>query len=47
MANRGFISMGAAGWHTSFDVLDRLLTNAPIGRLLLVKRWPARASRES
>jgi hypothetical protein len=31
--NRRFISMGAAGWHISFDVLDRLLGGAPIGRM--------------
>jgi uncharacterized protein YndB with AHSA1/START domain len=29
-----FISMGAAGWHICFDVLDRLLANEPIGRLV-------------
>ncbi|MEP7345348.1 MAG: SRPBCC family protein, partial [Gemmatimonadaceae bacterium] len=32
--NRGFISMGAAGWHICFDVLDRLLTGQPIGRMV-------------
>jgi uncharacterized protein YndB with AHSA1/START domain len=31
--NRGFISMGAAGWHICFDVLDRLLSGQPIGRI--------------
>ena len=31
--NRGFISMGAAGWHICFDVLDRMLADQPIGRL--------------
>jgi hypothetical protein len=31
--DRRFISMGAAGWHISFDVLDRLLSGTPIGRL--------------
>jgi hypothetical protein len=31
--NRGFISMGAAGWHISFDVLDHLLSGTPIGRI--------------
>ena len=31
---RGFISMGAAGWHICFDVLDRLLTGTPIGRIV-------------
>jgi uncharacterized protein YndB with AHSA1/START domain len=30
---RGFISMGAAGWHICFDVLDRLLADQPIGRI--------------
>ncbi|MGC9948543.1 MAG: SRPBCC family protein [Bryobacteraceae bacterium] len=29
---RRFISMGAAGWHICFDVLDRLLSGTPIGR---------------
>jgi uncharacterized protein YndB with AHSA1/START domain len=32
--NRGFISMGAAGWHIVFDVLDRYLSDAPIGRIV-------------
>jgi uncharacterized protein YndB with AHSA1/START domain len=32
--NRNFISMGAAGWHICFDVLDRLLGDRPIGRLV-------------
>jgi uncharacterized protein YndB with AHSA1/START domain len=32
--DRGFISMGAAGWHICFDVLDRLLSGAPIGRIV-------------
>ena len=31
---RRFISMGAAGWHICFDVLDRLLAGQPIGRLV-------------
>ncbi|HVB88262.1 MAG TPA: polyketide cyclase, partial [Candidatus Dormibacteraeota bacterium] len=31
--DRRFISMGAAGWHISFDTLDRLLSGTPIGRL--------------
>jgi uncharacterized protein YndB with AHSA1/START domain len=30
--DRRFISMGAAGWHICFDVLDRLLAGHPIGR---------------
>ena len=32
--NRGFISMGAAGWHICFDVLERLLDDRPIGRIV-------------
>jgi len=31
--DRRFISMVAAGWHISFDVLDRLLSGTPIGRI--------------
>jgi uncharacterized protein YndB with AHSA1/START domain len=31
--DRRFISMGAAGWHICFDVLDHLLSGTPIGRL--------------
>jgi len=31
--DRRFISMGAAGWHIAFDVLDHLLDGTPIGRL--------------
>ena len=31
---RRFISMGAAGWHICFDVLDHLLSGAPIGRIV-------------
>lgn len=30
--HRRYISMGAAGWHICFDVLDRLLDGQPIGR---------------
>ena len=29
-----FIAMGAAGWHICFDVLDHLLSGAPIGRMV-------------
>ncbi|MBA2685699.1 MAG: SRPBCC family protein [Gemmatimonadaceae bacterium] len=29
----GFISMGAAGWHIAFDVLDHLLLGDPIARM--------------
>lgn len=32
--DRRFISMGAAGWHVCFDVLDRLLDGNPIGRIV-------------
>jgi uncharacterized protein YndB with AHSA1/START domain len=32
--HRRFISMGAAGWHVCFDVLDRLLNGTPIGRIV-------------
>jgi uncharacterized protein YndB with AHSA1/START domain len=31
--DRRFISMGAAGWHVCFDVLDHLLEGSPIGRI--------------
>lgn len=31
---RGYISMGAAGWHICLDVLDRLLDGHPIGRMV-------------
>jgi polyketide cyclase/dehydrase/lipid transport protein len=31
--DRRFIAWGAAGWHISFDVLDRLLAGDPIGRV--------------
>jgi uncharacterized protein YndB with AHSA1/START domain len=32
--DRRYIAMGAAGWHLCFDVLDRLLAGAPIGRIV-------------
>jgi uncharacterized protein YndB with AHSA1/START domain len=32
--DRRFISMGAAGWHICFDVLDHLLGGTPIGRMV-------------
>jgi uncharacterized protein YndB with AHSA1/START domain len=32
--DRRFISMGAAGWHIALDVLDRLLSGDPIGRIV-------------
>jgi hypothetical protein len=31
--DRRFIAWGAAGWHISFDVLDRLLAGQPIGAI--------------
>lgn len=31
--DRRYISMGAAGWHIAFDVLERLLDESPIGRI--------------
>ena len=31
--DRRYISWGAAGWHICFDVLDRLLSGTPIGRI--------------
>jgi uncharacterized protein YndB with AHSA1/START domain len=31
---RRFISMGAAGWHICFDVLDHYLGGTPIGRMV-------------
>jgi uncharacterized protein YndB with AHSA1/START domain len=32
--DRKFVSMGAAGWHICFDVLDRFLADHPIGRIV-------------
>jgi uncharacterized protein YndB with AHSA1/START domain len=32
--NRGFIAMGAAGWHICIDVLGRSLDGEPIGRIV-------------
>jgi len=32
--DRRFISMGAAGWHICFDVLDHFLAGDPIGRIV-------------
>ena len=32
--DRRFISMGAAGWHICLDVMDHLLSGAPIGRIV-------------
>jgi len=31
--DRRFIAWGAAGWHIAFDVLDRLLSGTPLGRI--------------
>jgi len=42
--DRGFISMGAAGWHICFDVMDRLLIGTPLGRIVAGEamkfEWP-------
>ena len=32
--DRRFVSWGAAGWHVALDVLDRLLSGTPIGRIV-------------
>jgi hypothetical protein len=32
--DKRYISMGAAGWHICFDVLDYLLKGTPIGRMV-------------
>jgi uncharacterized protein YndB with AHSA1/START domain len=32
--DRRFISMGAAGWHICLDVMDHLLSDDPIGRIV-------------
>ncbi len=32
--DRRFVAWGAAGWHISFDVLDRLLSGDPIGPIV-------------
>ena len=31
--DRRYVAWGAAGWHICFDVLERLLAGAPIGRI--------------
>jgi uncharacterized protein YndB with AHSA1/START domain len=31
---RNFISMGAAGWHICFDVLEQLVNGTPLGRIV-------------
>ena len=43
--DRRYIAMGAAGWHVCFDVLERLLDDRPIGRIvgpaaMKVDGWP-------
>ena len=42
--DRPYISMGAAGWHICFDVLDRLLAGDPLGRIVGAEamkfEWP-------
>jgi uncharacterized protein YndB with AHSA1/START domain len=42
--DRRYISMGAAGWHICFDVLDRFLADEPIGRMVgneaMKFEWP-------
>jgi uncharacterized protein YndB with AHSA1/START domain len=32
--DRRYISMGAAGWHICFDVLDQALSGTPLGRIV-------------
>src|SRR5678816_4796122 len=32
--DRRYISMGAAGWHICFDVLEHMLDGAPLGRIV-------------
>src|ERR1051325_5928334 len=32
--DRRFVAWGAAGWHISFDVLERMLAGNPIGRIV-------------
>ena len=34
VVDRQFLSMGAAGWHICFDVLERFLAGEPIGRIV-------------
>jgi uncharacterized protein YndB with AHSA1/START domain len=42
--DRGFIAMGAAGWQICLDVLDRLVGEKPIGRIVGAEamkfEWP-------
>jgi uncharacterized protein YndB with AHSA1/START domain len=37
--DRRFVAWGAAGWHISFDVLDRLLAGTPVGRIVGGAGW--------
>ena len=42
--DRNWIAMGASGWHVALDVLDRLLSGWPIGRLagpeaMQIREW--------
>src|SRR5262245_55183304 len=32
--NRRYIAMGAAGWHVCFDVLEHMLNDTPLGRIV-------------
>jgi hypothetical protein len=32
--DRRYVAWGAAGWHICFDVLDRLLSGDPMGRIV-------------
>ncbi len=54
---RRYVSMGAAGWHICFDVLDRLLSGTPIDRMVgpdaikyggwqRLNNWPPKAAQE-
>ena len=42
--DRGFISMGAAGWHICLDVLEHLVAGDPLGRIVgadaMKFEWP-------
>jgi uncharacterized protein YndB with AHSA1/START domain len=43
--NRRFVALGAAGWHIALDVLDHLLSGAPVGRTvgpetMKLEWWP-------
>ena len=32
--DRNWIAMGAAGWHICLDIMDRLLSGSPVGRIV-------------